>query len=42
MTNPPVHTRIEAGAILIAIGTEQQLSALHGAANPTQTDRDPG
>ncbi len=32
-TNPPPRTAIDAGHILIAIGTEQQLSALHDAAN---------
>jgi voltage-gated potassium channel len=33
-TNPPMHTRIEAGAVLIAIGTQQQLSALRDEASP--------
>ncbi len=32
LTNPPTQTRIEAGHVLIAIGTERQLSALAGAA----------
>lgn len=32
MTNPPLQTRIEAGSVLIAIGTEPQLSALRDAA----------
>ncbi len=33
MTNPPVDTRIQADQVLIAIGTEQQLSALERAAS---------
>jgi len=33
MTNPPMHTPVDAGYILIAIGTQQQLSALQDAAN---------
>jgi voltage-gated potassium channel len=33
LTNPPMHTPVDAGYILIAIGTQQQLSALQGAAN---------
>jgi voltage-gated potassium channel len=33
LANPPMHTPIGAGYILIAIGTEQQLSALQDAAN---------
>lgn len=32
-TNPPMRTPVEAGSILIAIGTQQQLSALQDAAN---------
>ncbi len=31
MTNPSLNTRIVAGSVLIAIGTEQQLAALHHA-----------
>ncbi|MGE5286964.1 MAG: potassium channel family protein [Micromonosporaceae bacterium] len=34
MTNPPLHARIEPGTVLIAIGTEKQLSALKAAASP--------
>jgi voltage-gated potassium channel len=33
LTNPPMHTPVDAGYILIAIGTQQQLSALHDAAS---------
>jgi len=33
LTNPPMHTPVDAGYILIAIGTRQQLSALQDAAN---------
>ena len=33
LANPPMHTPVDAGYILIAIGTEQQLSALQDAAN---------
>jgi len=33
LTNPPMHTPVDAGYILIAIGTQQQLSALQDAAN---------
>ena len=33
LANPPMHTPVNAGYILIAIGTEQQLSALQDAAN---------
>ncbi len=33
LTNPPVDTRIQADQVLIAIGTEQQLSALERAAS---------
>jgi voltage-gated potassium channel len=33
LTNPPVDTRIQADQVLIAIGTEQQLSALEQAAS---------
>ena len=33
LTNPAMHTPIEAGHVLIAIGTQQQLSALQHAAN---------
>jgi voltage-gated potassium channel len=33
LANPPMHTPVGAGYILIAIGTQQQLSALHDAAN---------
>ena len=33
LANPPMHTPVGAGYILIAIGTEQQLSALQNAAN---------
>ena len=33
LANPPMHTPVGAGYILIAIGTEQQLSALQDAAN---------
>ena len=36
LTNPPMRTPIEAGYILIAIGTQQQLSALRDAANPVK------
>ncbi|HUZ35967.1 MAG TPA: potassium channel protein [Streptosporangiaceae bacterium] len=32
MTNPPLHTRIEPGSVLIAIGTGPQLAALRTAA----------
>ena len=32
LTNPPMHTPVDAGYILIAIGTQQQLSALQDAA----------
>ena len=32
MTNPPLHTQIVAGSVLIAIGTEPQLAALRRAA----------
>jgi voltage-gated potassium channel len=32
MTNPPLHTQILAGSVLIAIGTEPQLAALRRAA----------
>lgn len=32
LANPPVHTTIDAGHVLIAIGTQQQLSALRQAA----------
>lgn len=32
MTNPPLHTQIVAGSVLIAIGTEPQLAALRSAA----------
>jgi len=34
LANPPRHTPLEAGQVLIAIGTEQQLSALTSAAHP--------
>ena len=34
MTNPPLHARIEPGTVLIAIGTQEQLSALKAAATP--------
>lgn len=33
LTNPPMHTPIDAGYVLIAIGTQQQLSALQDAAH---------
>jgi voltage-gated potassium channel len=33
VTNPPTHTRVGEGDILIAIGTQQQLSALQNAAS---------
>jgi voltage-gated potassium channel len=33
LANPPMHTPVGAGYILIAIGTQQQLSALQNAAN---------
>ncbi len=33
LTNPPMHTPVDAGYILIAIGTQQQISALQDAAN---------
>jgi voltage-gated potassium channel len=33
LANPPMHTPIEPGHVLIAIGTEEQLSALQHAAN---------
>jgi voltage-gated potassium channel len=33
LTNPPMQTPVEAGFILIAIGTQQQISALQAAAN---------
>jgi voltage-gated potassium channel len=33
LANPPMHTPVDAGYILIAIGTQQQLSALQDAAN---------
>jgi len=33
LANPPRHTPLEAGQVLIAIGTEQQLSALSAAAH---------
>jgi voltage-gated potassium channel len=33
LTNPPMHTPVAAGYILIAIGTQQQLTALQNAAN---------
>jgi voltage-gated potassium channel len=33
LANPPMHTPVDAGYILIAIGTQQQLSALQNAAN---------
>ena len=33
LTNPPMQTPVDAGYILIAIGTQQQLSALQDAAN---------
>ncbi len=33
LANPPMHTPVGAGYILIAIGTQQQLSALQDAAN---------
>ena len=33
LTNPAMHTPIEAGHVLIAIGTEQQLAALQHAAH---------
>ena len=33
LTNPAMQTPIEAGHVLIAIGTQQQLSALQHAAN---------
>jgi voltage-gated potassium channel len=33
LTNPPMHTPVDAGYVLIAIGTQQQLSALQEAAN---------
>ena len=33
LTNPPMHTPVGAGYILLAIGTQQQLSALQNAAN---------
>jgi voltage-gated potassium channel len=32
LTNPPLHTPIDAGHVLIAIGTQQQLTALQNAA----------
>lgn len=31
-TNPPIRTPVESGCVLIAIGTQQQLSALQDAA----------
>ena len=40
ITNPPLHSRIEAGFVLIAIGTRQQLTALEEAAE--LTPRGPG
>ena len=40
ITNPPLHSRIEAGCVLIAIGTRQQLTALEEAAE--LTPRGPG
>jgi K+/H+ antiporter YhaU regulatory subunit KhtT len=33
LTNPPMQTPVEAGYVLIAIGTQQQLSALQQAAD---------
>ena len=33
LTNPPMQTSVDAGYVLIAIGTQQQLSALRDAAN---------
>jgi voltage-gated potassium channel len=33
MTNPPLHTAVDAGHVLIAIGTQPQLSALQDAAS---------
>jgi voltage-gated potassium channel len=33
LANPPMHTPVDAGYVLIAIGTQQQLSALQDAAN---------
>jgi voltage-gated potassium channel len=33
LTNPPTHTPVDAGYVLIAIGTQQQLSALQQAAH---------
>ena len=33
LTNPPMQTPVDAGYVLIAIGTQQQLSALQDAAN---------
>jgi voltage-gated potassium channel len=33
LTNPPMHTPVDAGYILIAIGTQQQLTALQNAAS---------
>lgn len=33
LTNPPMHTPVDAGYVLIAIGTQQQLSALQEAAH---------
>ena len=36
LTNPPMHSPVGAGHILIAIGTQQQLSALQNAANQTK------
>jgi voltage-gated potassium channel len=36
LTNPPMQTPVHAGCILIAIGTQQQLSALQNAANRTR------
>jgi hypothetical protein len=33
LANPPMHTPVDVGYVLIAIGTEQQLSALQDAAN---------
>ncbi len=34
LTNPPTRTPVEAGYVLIAIGTQQQLTALQEAASP--------
>ncbi|HET9080242.1 MAG TPA: TrkA C-terminal domain-containing protein, partial [Trebonia sp.] len=36
LTNPPMRTTVEAGYVLIAIGTRQQLSALQKEAGPVK------